>query len=80
MGGLGYCGLDRRRSPLRGTELRGCWQPAASGRTSLFDAATTGGGGAAGAHGAPPGAEARGDNPPTNRHGIEWVVLIDDRG
>ena len=22
---LGYCGLDRRRLPLAGTELRGCW-------------------------------------------------------
>jgi hypothetical protein len=25
-GGLGYCGLDRARLPLRGDELRGCWQ------------------------------------------------------
>ena len=24
---LGYCGLDQRRLPLRGTELRGCWEP-----------------------------------------------------
>jgi hypothetical protein len=23
---LGYCGLDRRRQPLAGDELRGCWQ------------------------------------------------------
>lgn len=23
---LGYCGLDRRRLPLAGTELRGCWE------------------------------------------------------
>ena len=22
---VGYCGLDPRRAPLRGTELRGCW-------------------------------------------------------
>jgi hypothetical protein len=22
---VGYCGLDRRRLPLTGTELRGCW-------------------------------------------------------
>lgn len=22
---VGYCGLDRRRAPLTGTELRGCW-------------------------------------------------------
>jgi hypothetical protein len=24
-GQLGYCGLDRKRSPLTGEELRGCW-------------------------------------------------------
>lgn len=24
-GGLGYCGLDRRRSPLGGDEIRACW-------------------------------------------------------
>ena len=23
---VGYCGLDRRRLPLVGTELRGCWE------------------------------------------------------
>ncbi|MBA3877761.1 MAG: hypothetical protein C0498_12720 [Anaerolinea sp.] len=23
---VGYCGLDRRRRPLLGTELRGCWE------------------------------------------------------
>ena len=22
---LGYCGLDRRRQPLRGDEIRSCW-------------------------------------------------------
>jgi len=27
-GQLGYCGLDRRRLPLRGDELRGCWEEA----------------------------------------------------
>lgn len=27
---LGYCGLDPRRLPLAGTELRGCWEPAAA--------------------------------------------------
>ena len=25
---LGFCGLDPRRLPLAGTELRGCWEPA----------------------------------------------------
>jgi hypothetical protein len=25
-GQLGYCGLDPRRQPLRGDELRGCWE------------------------------------------------------
>ncbi|MGH3381074.1 MAG: hypothetical protein ACRDP6_40710 [Actinoallomurus sp.] len=29
-GQLGYCGLDRRRLPLAGTELRGCWERAAA--------------------------------------------------
>jgi hypothetical protein len=30
---LGYCGLDRHRRPLRGDEIRACWEaaPAASG-------------------------------------------------
>jgi len=23
---LGYCGLDRTRSPLRGDEIRACWE------------------------------------------------------
>lgn len=26
--GLGYCGLDRRRAPLHGDEIRACWDPA----------------------------------------------------
>jgi hypothetical protein len=26
---VGYCGLDRRRLPLTGAELRGCWAAAA---------------------------------------------------
>jgi hypothetical protein len=25
-GQLGYCGLDRRRQPLTGDEIRGCWE------------------------------------------------------
>ena len=32
---LGYCGLDRRRLPLAGTELRGCWE---AGPARVFDA------------------------------------------
>ncbi len=31
---LGYCGLDRRRLPLAGTELRGCWE---AGPARLLD-------------------------------------------
>lgn len=27
-GRLGYCGLDRRRTPISGLELRGCWEGA----------------------------------------------------
>jgi hypothetical protein len=36
-GQLGYCGLDRRRAPLTGEEIRGCWQ-AAPGRAVADDA------------------------------------------
>lgn len=25
---LGFCGLDRTRQPLRGDEIRGCWEEA----------------------------------------------------
>lgn len=32
---LGYCGLDPRRPPLAGTELRGCWE---AGPARVFDA------------------------------------------
>jgi hypothetical protein len=28
---VGYCALDRRRLPLTGRELRGCWQAAVAG-------------------------------------------------
>jgi hypothetical protein len=27
---VGYCGLDRTRSPLHGDEIRGCWEAAAA--------------------------------------------------
>ncbi len=30
-GSLGYCGLDRRRQPLTGDEIRACWEAAAGG-------------------------------------------------
>lgn len=26
-GGAGFCGIERRRSPLRGDEVRTCWRP-----------------------------------------------------
>jgi hypothetical protein len=26
-GNLGFCGLDPRRAPLSGDEIRACWQP-----------------------------------------------------
>ncbi len=29
-GALGYCGLDRQRRPLRGDEIRGCWEATAA--------------------------------------------------
>ncbi len=30
-GSLGYCGLDRRRQPLAGDEIRECWEAGAGG-------------------------------------------------
>ena len=27
---IGYCGLDRTRSPLAGDEIRSCWEPSAA--------------------------------------------------
>ena len=30
-GTLGYCGLDRRRQPLAGDEIRECWEAGAGG-------------------------------------------------
>jgi hypothetical protein len=34
---LGYCGLDRKRQPLDGNEIRGCWEawPAGEARTDV---------------------------------------------
>jgi len=37
--GLGYCGLDRTRRPLRGDEIRGCWTGRPSGETAAAPAA-----------------------------------------
>jgi len=38
--GLGYCGLDRRHSPLNGAEQRSCWTGAdASDEGELFASA-----------------------------------------
>jgi hypothetical protein len=33
-GKLGYCGLDRRRQPLTGDEIRGCWEARPAGLLS----------------------------------------------
>ena len=39
-GSLGYCGLDRRRQPLTGDEIRACWEaPAGSAGAPLVAAA-----------------------------------------
>ncbi|HTC86570.1 MAG TPA: hypothetical protein VK656_07685 [Candidatus Acidoferrum sp.] len=27
---IGFCGLDRARSPLHGDEIRSCWEPSAA--------------------------------------------------
>jgi hypothetical protein len=38
VGGLGYCGLDKRRSPLSGAEQRACWSGAETAAPGgLFD-------------------------------------------
>jgi len=34
---LGYCGLDRNRSPLRGDEIRPCWEAEADGATEALN-------------------------------------------
>jgi hypothetical protein len=34
---LGYCGLDRNRSPLRGDEIRPCWEAGADGPTEALN-------------------------------------------
>jgi hypothetical protein len=34
-GQLGFCGLDRRRTPITGIELRGCWQAGANRQLEL---------------------------------------------
>jgi hypothetical protein len=31
---LGFCGLDRGRQPLRGDEIRGCWEGWPSGQVA----------------------------------------------
>lgn len=46
---MGYCGLDRRRAPLLGDEIRACWEggpfsmaptiPAARARLAVIDGA-----------------------------------------
>ncbi len=39
-GSLGYCGLDRRRQPLTGDEIRACWEAAAGGAGAPLVAST----------------------------------------
>jgi len=38
---LGYCGLDRKRLPLAGTELRGCWEAGLTRPIEVTTAETT---------------------------------------
>ena len=43
--GVGFCGLDRRRLPLHGDEVRGCWESPVvwePGRGTLLDLAAAG--------------------------------------
>ena len=35
-GSLGYCGLDRRRQPLAGDEIRECWEARPAGADLTF--------------------------------------------
>jgi hypothetical protein len=39
---LGYCGLDRKRQPLTGDEIRGCWEAWPAGMTRPEMAPTIG--------------------------------------
>jgi hypothetical protein len=41
-GQLGYCGLDRKRQPLTGDEIRGCWEAWPTGATRADTAPTIG--------------------------------------
>jgi hypothetical protein len=74
VGGLGYCALDRTRQPLRGSEMRGCWEAAPSPAPTLFDTAPAA---------APAGSPARlvprraveGDAAPGGRRALEWVPV-----
>lgn len=40
-GQLGYCGLDARRQPLTGEEIRGCWEGWPAGAGAAMTALTT---------------------------------------
>ena len=40
-GSLGYCGLDRRRRPLAGDEIRECWEAGAGGVDLMLAAVAT---------------------------------------
>ena len=35
---IGYCGLDRRRLPLLGDEIRACWQPGTAADETVLSA------------------------------------------
>ena len=41
-GSIGYCGLDRRRQPLAGDEIRGCWEARPEGADLSLAVAVTG--------------------------------------
>lgn len=36
VGGVGYCGLDRKRQPLAGSEQRSCWTAATATTSDGF--------------------------------------------
>jgi hypothetical protein len=62
-GSLGYCGLDRRRQPLAGDEIRACWEAEAGANLTLV---------------APPTIRPAADGVP-GRHALEPLEFVEVR-
>ena len=61
-GSLGYCGLDRRRQPLGGNEIRACWEAGPGGTQTTIVA---------------PLAVLRADQTAAPRYAIEFVEVTE---